>query len=318
MLTSSLRLDRRLCVGGMSTVWVARHLTLQANVAVKRLSPELLECEVAAVRFAQEAQIAAQIDSPYVIRTYDYGMSDEGEPYIVMELLEGEDLHVRRTRTPRLALSVVERIVRHLAQALSSTHSRGTIHRDVKPANVFLVDQGTEVFVKLIDFGVAKHIGVQSIDVTSPGGPVGTPHYMSPEQLLDDPTMDHRTDLWSMAVVAFGALTGRRPFRGETQRALEQSILCDEPPRASSFVPGLPPQLDDWFARALHRQPDRRFATATEMATALTALCSEFPGDHKEGEAPLPPTDSPSTAPTPTLQPTRRLGCAQPAQTALP
>src|SRR5262249_23749353 len=159
---------------------------------------------------------ASQVKSPHVVQTFDHGVTDDGRPYIVMELLEGRDLSSYLEAAGRMPLAEVVDLVTQLARGLDRAHARGIIHRDIKPDNIFFGDAGNgEVFVKLLDFGIAK--GVETLgSSTKTGSALGTPFYMSPEQLMGAKDIDARSDLWSVGVVAFEALTGKKPFDADT------------------------------------------------------------------------------------------------------
>jgi len=264
----------------MGSVWVAEHVSLRTQVVVKFMSKELASSAEAVARFSREAAAASQVKSPHVVQMLDHGVAAEplSAPYIVMELLEGRDLehHIRAVGNlqPGEALAIVVQ----LSRALSKAHERGIVHRDIKPSNVFLCDAGAgELFVKLLDFGIAKgpEVGIAG-STTRTGSLVGSPYYMSPEQVVGAKNIDYRTDLWSLGVVAYEALTGQRPFYGETMGALALKIHRDPLPRPASANPALPSAVDAWFARACAREPDERFASAKEMADALVAALRDL------------------------------------------
>jgi serine/threonine-protein kinase len=266
------RLEGELARGGMGSVWVAEHLQLECRVAVKFIDPELGLSESARKRFEREAKLAAGLRSPHVVHIYDHGV-DQDTPYIVMELLEGEDLGARLKREGRMPLPALAAIVDQLSKGLQVAHAAGIVHRDLKPSNVFLVASEDGDLVKLLDFGVAK---VQSSaitdEATKTGQILGSPHYMSPEQAKGAKTIDHRSDLWSLGVMVYRAITGRRPFAGETFGELIVAI-CTAPMAApSSLVPDLPPGVDAFFERALARDPALRFQSAREMAAAFAEV----------------------------------------------
>lgn len=266
----SLRLVRLLGRGAMGTVWLADHAGLQAQVAVKFMSPAMLEDPVSVARFKQEAKAAAKIRSPHVVQVFDHGQTDEGEPFIVMELLEGESLERRCKTHGPMKPTAAAAVVAQAAKALAKAHECGVIHRDIKPSNLFLIDEGGGgVFVKVLDFGVAKFAGEEAVNMTAVGNMVGTPAYMSPQQLFHGHKVDYRSDLWSLAVVAYYALIGTRPFEGKTLGELCVSIKRGEFTRPSKLRNDLGPDIDAWFARALHQDPSARFATAKEMALEL-------------------------------------------------
>ncbi|MBI4705015.1 MAG: protein kinase, partial [Deltaproteobacteria bacterium] len=266
-ITDSLRLVKPLGRGAMGSVWVADHLALDTQVAVKFIAAGRDDGESSGVRFAREASLAAKIGSPHVVRIFDHGLTADRTPYIVMELLGGESLAARLERSGRLGLREVGLLVSQVAEALASAHALGIVHRDIKPANLFLLKTGYELFVKVLDFGVAKQAGHGPLrELTESGAIVGTPHYMSPEMLLDSRAVDRRADLWALAVVAYRAVAGRLPFEGDSLPALAIAINegAFEPP--SVLAGGVPAELDAWFKRALCRDPELRFASADEMA----------------------------------------------------
>jgi serine/threonine protein kinase len=266
MLSSTLRLERELGSGAMGTVWVAENLSLGAKVAVKVLRAHTDDAGLRK-RFEREARSAAQLDSPHVVKVFDYGISDDGEPYIVMELLRGEDLQ-RRLERGVLSANEARTIVLQVCRALSAAHKQDVIHRDIKPANIFLIENEDEMFVKVVDFGIAK-MADHEMGMTATGALMGTPHYMSPEQLLDPSRVDHRTDLWALAIVAYHCLTGVVPFDGETVGAISIKIndgnfdpLCERRPE-------LPAALETWMRKALLRDADARFQNTRELARAF-------------------------------------------------
>jgi len=281
-IAGKYRLERLLREGGMGSVWVATHLALGTPVAIKFMAARLGHDAAGSsepgvqerARFEREAKTAAQIRMTNVVQVLDYGV-DQGMPYLVMELLEGEDLGARLERVGRLSLADSARILTPIARALQRAHDAGLIHRDLKPENIFLATEGDQETPKILDFGVAKALRGDDRkleDTTSEGTVVGTPYYLSPEQAVGRSDIDHRSDLWSLGVIAFRMVTGRRPFHSEV--LLEAVVeICSAPiPTARSVAPDLPAAADDFFDRALAREPDRRFASAREMADAFSTL----------------------------------------------
>jgi serine/threonine-protein kinase len=220
----------------MGLVWVADHLTLRTEVVVKFMSEAIASDPVATARFWHEAAAAAAVKSPHVVQMLDHGFTPNGTAFIVMELLDGEDMSHCLARDPVMPLGELSLIVTQACKALTRCHASGVIHRDIKPDNIFLCStDDPEPFVKLLDFGVAKLQGGAAGDqgqlrMTQTGVVVGTPYYMSPEQAVGSPPVDHTTDLWSLAVVAYEAMTGRRPFDGLTIGALTVAICADPLP----------------------------------------------------------------------------------------
>ncbi len=276
-VTPQVRLVRAIGAGGMGSVWVADHLTLKTQVAVKFILAGRENESDARERFSREAEAAAQVKSPHVAQIFDHGVTDDGIPFIVMELLEGEDLGRHLQRNHRVQLREAAAIVTQVCRALGRAHSKGLVHRDVKPANIFLCDVGTpERFVKLLDFGVAKVMGTDPASVTKSGSITGTPAYMAPEQLLGNKDIDHRADLFSVAVLAYELLTGRRPVVEDTAVAIALRLHTRGMPPASEGMPELSPELvphvDEWFAKAWAIDPKDRYDSATTMAEDFDVL----------------------------------------------
>jgi len=266
----------------MGAVWVAYHEALRTEVVVKFISSDLKDSKEATERFSREAAAASQVKSPHVVQTFDHGVSNDGIPYIVMELLEGRDLGAYLDTHGRCSPELVLEIVAQLSRALDKAHARGIVHRDIKPGNIFLCDggaSGNEVFVKLLDFGIAKGVDVPKIDsATKTGAMIGSPFYMSPEQILGSKDIDHRSDLWSVGVVAYEALTGKKPFDAETMGGLAIRIHSEPLPLPTKLVPELSPAVDAWFMRACARNAAERYTSAKELAETLAkALGGEMP-----------------------------------------
>lgn len=268
--------------GGMGSVWRAQDLMLGRPVAIKFIRPvrELDEegAQEARVRFEREARAAAQLRTRHVVQIYEYGFHGD-IPYIVMEMLAGETLGQRMERLGRLPPPALARILDQAAKALELAHAAGIIHRDLKPANIFLAREDNEEIVKILDFGVAKATGMDADgDNTATGRLVGSPYYMSPEQARGEKNLDGRSDLWSMAVILFRALTGHKAFSGDSIGAVMVQILRDPIPLPSRYLPELPGPIDKFFERALARDPARRFQTAGEMARAFGAVAAGISG----------------------------------------
>jgi serine/threonine-protein kinase len=271
-VTKAVRLVRPLGQGGMGKVWVAEHTGLATQVVVKFMATEGADAAEAAARFTREAAAAAAVKSPHVVQMFDHGLTDDGVPYIVMELLEGRDLGAFLDKHGKMAPVDVAAVVGQIAKALGKAHQVGVVHRDIKPENIFLCDgEGGELFVKVLDFGIAKS-NHRATAATTTGQVIGTPFYMSPEQILGQ-AVDARSDIWSLGVVAFEALTGKRPFPGETIGAVTLAIHTSSP-KPCALEPDLPPAVDEWFAKACARAPDDRFATVRDAAAALLDVAS--------------------------------------------
>jgi eukaryotic-like serine/threonine-protein kinase len=270
VLAGRYRLEHQLGEGGFGTIWRAEQLVLGATVAIKLIDLAIARQAGALDRFLREAQAAATLRSPHVVQVLDYGV-DGDQPFIAMELLEGESLAQRLHRLGRLAPSEALRIVTHVARAATRAHECNIVHRDLKPDNVFLVQNEDEEVAKVLDFGVAKIKNPEWIaesSQTRTGSLIGTPHYMSPEQVQGNKAVDYRSDLWSLGVIAFEMFTGQRPFVGNALGDLVLQICVRDMPIPSRLAP-VPAGFDDWFAKAADRDPDRRFQSARDLAAAL-------------------------------------------------
>ena len=259
--------------GGMGTVWRAEHVKLRSDVAIKLLAPAIAESTEAIERFRREAQLAAALDSANIVRTIDFGVSD-GTAYIAMELLQGETLGARLARRGALSAAETSVLFGQVARGVGRAHEASVVHCDLKPDNVFLARIDGEDVAKVLDFGIAKAHGLDPL--TQTGAVLGTFHYMSPEQLRGRREVDHRSDLYSLGVIAFECLCGRAAFRGDSIGALVTQI-CVEPLPVPSRIAPVPPAFDAWFARAAHRDPAQRFAGGREMNVALGAALADAP-----------------------------------------
>jgi eukaryotic-like serine/threonine-protein kinase len=292
LVTDTLKLVRLLGKGGMGSVWVADHLTLECQVAVKLVSAAFVGEEQMVARFTREATAAAQMRHPHVVQILDHGITLDGVPFIAMELLDGEDLAKRIGRTGRVGLSEMTTILRHTGKALGKAHAAGIVHRDIKPDNIFLLDLDGELFVKVLDFGIAKQLGGDGRAITGTGAMLGTPYYMSPEQAAISSSVDHRCDLWALGVVAYQALTGKLPFEADTVGGVLLAIARGTFPPVTMRDPDLPPALNAWFARALAVKREDRFSSAKEMVEAWE-IAVDAPRDSLARSFPALSTPSP-------------------------
>jgi len=270
VVADRFRLVKMLGQGGMGTVWKAHHTALDIPCAVKFIRPEVANSPDLRARFAREAKAAAQLRSPHVVQILDTGEWD-GQLYMAMELLEGEELEERLKRVGRLPVAEVAEILQQISRALGKAHSMGLIHRDLKPSNVFLTKDGDHELAKILDFGIVKDVSGDSH--TRAGAMMGTPYYMSPEQAKSSRTIDHRADLWSVGVVVYRCVTGQLPFTAQSIGDLLMKILSAPLP-VPSQIASVPAGFDAWWAKAASREPEKRFQTAKEMADALSAVAS--------------------------------------------
>ncbi|HEU4406618.1 MAG TPA: serine/threonine-protein kinase [Polyangiaceae bacterium] len=282
LIAGRFRLERLLGKGGMGSVWVARHLNLNVDVALKFIDPAVAKRDDVASRFAQEAQAAAKVKSPHVVNILDYGTDAFGRAYIAMELLQGEELAQRLDRFARMPLPDVCRIVVHACRGLGRAHAAGIVHRDLKPENLFLVEDDEGFITKVLDFGIAKASSPVGLVThhTGTGQILGTPLFMSPEQALGRADIDFRSDLYSLAVVAFRCLTGVVPFETNALGELIVKVSTEPVPSARALRPELPPAVDEWFKRAMHKDPAQRFASAREMSETFLQACDLSAGGY--------------------------------------
>ena len=277
MVNANVRLIELLGKGGMGSVWLADHLGLEARVAVKFIAPELVGLDPSLrERFKREASICARLRSIHVVQTFDVGEMADGSPYITMEMLEGNNLTDRVEAKGTMSVPEVGKVVQQVCKVLHRAHVLGIIHRDIKPDNIFLTsDSDYDLFVKVLDFGIAKQTRVGKKDVTKTGAIVGTPEFMSPEQAIGSKSLDHRSDLFSLGVVAFYALTGELPFDLDGDEPLWIQASRGSHIPATRLRPDLFDEIDDWFERALQGKPEHRYQSARDMANALSRIISD-------------------------------------------
>jgi serine/threonine-protein kinase len=272
VIADRYRLERQIGRGGMGSVWLARHLGLDIPCAVKFIEGEYATLPEAQARFVREAKAAAQLRSPHVVQILDHGVWD-GTPYMAMELLEGEDLGKRLGRIGRMSPQDVCVIITQVSRALTKAHGAGIVHRDLKPDNIFLVHDDDREIAKVLDFGIAKaNTGGIDGSNTKTGAMLGTPYYMSPEQAQGVKAVDHRSDLWSLAVIVFQALTGKLPFESEALGDLLVKIIVQPIPVPSQVAPDLPAAFDRWWAKAANRDPSQRYQSAKECSDGLSLV----------------------------------------------
>jgi serine/threonine-protein kinase len=274
MLLGKYRIERVIGMGGMGVVVSATHVQLDERVAIKFLLPNAMANEEVVTRFMREARAAAKIRSEHVARVSDVGTMETGEPYMVMEFLQGQDvaelLRVRRQLPPSEA---VEHVMQ-ACEALAEAHALGIVHRDLKPANLFVAqraDGGTTI--KVLDFGISKlSAGIGAVvdnSLTTTQAVLGSPLYMSPEQMKASRDVDGRSDLWSMGVTLYEMVTGRPPFDGETVTALCAQVFQESPPEIGPLAPDCPAGLQAVIMRCLQKAPGDRFANVAELTAAL-------------------------------------------------
>jgi serine/threonine-protein kinase len=270
LLGGTYGIERPLGQGGFGTVYIARHARTGKRYAVKVLRADRVGVsEQVMVRFRREAETLAALGHPGIVAIHDFASTDDGVEYLVMDLLEGEDLAQRLERVGRMSLDEAIALMKQLASALGAAHGQGIMHRDLKPANVFLKQiPGEGERATILDFGLAKMMDEATEErLTASGVAMGTPQYMSPEQ-ASGAVLDHRTDIYALASIFYEAVAGTPPFEAPTMSALMVKILTAPPPPLSTRVP-VPPHVDDAVSRALAKNPEERYAHAASFVAAL-------------------------------------------------
>jgi serine/threonine protein kinase len=279
IVAGKYRLAKPLARGGVGTVWVAKHVQLGHDVAVKFLDARVALSPQVRTRFEREARAAATLRSPHIVQVFDYGVQGDA-PYLAMELLTGETLHARLRRVKRLSLVDAYRIIAQIGKGLKRAHDVGFVHRDLKPANIYLArnDEEEDDLVKILDFGIAKETNAEVGESTKTGELVGSPHFMSPEQIRGEREVDGRSDLWALGVILFKAITGELPFPGEVLTAVITKIVVDPVPSVRQHLPDAPAELDAFFAKALARDRTQRFQNVRELVLAFGELAAQEAG----------------------------------------
>ncbi len=291
------RVDRLIGRGGMGAVFQATNLAIGKRVALKFLDHEAAKNREACQRFQREAEAAGMAESAHIVQIFDSGVTEAGLPFLVMELLTGEDLRACLRREARLSVVAALRIVNQVLRALLRAHEAGIVHRDLKPDNVFLCARDDDPsFVKLVDFGISKVARARTADtLTRRGTVLGTAFYMSPEQAQSFADIDGRTDLFSLGAIVFEMLTGRPPHGGRTYEAVLIAICTQDAPDVRTLAPEVPGAVAAIVSRALERERERRFQSAAEFLAAITKLESDFAPGAAAGATPRSDRDSPSS-----------------------
>ena len=267
VLGGSYEVIRMVGEGGMGRVYEARHQRLTTKrFAVKMLHPDLARQPEVVTRFQREAEASSVLSHPNVVDVFDVSSSADGRPYIVAELLQGEELGNHLDRVKTMTPAAAAHVVRQVSAALGAAHAAGIVHRDVKPENVFLT--GEAAHVKVLDFGISK-VGDNKDGLTKTGTVMGTPDYMAPEQARGD-KVDARADIYAAGAILYRAVTGKKPFEGfEDPMAVLTAVLTQEPPRPSELNPGVPLSLELVIQRAMAKNPAERFQSMAELDLAL-------------------------------------------------
>jgi len=271
VLEGIYRIDGMVGEGGMGTVYEAVHLRLSKRVALKVMVRELAANSEALARFHREAVVTSGLGHPHIVQVFDFSTTPTGEPFFVMEFLEGEDLDRRIRREGRLSFRTAVHIVKQVASALAAAHTKKVVHRDLKPANIRLLDlAGEGDFVKVLDFGISKVRGAAGTQLTQSTAIIGTPNYMSPEQALGRiDEIDSCTDQWALACIAWECLSGAPPFVGENAPSVLFQVVHEEPPPLSKKMNCSHPQVEAVLRHALAKDKCMRFASVEAFAGAF-------------------------------------------------
>ena len=279
VLAERYAIIRKIGEGGMGAVYEARHAVIGKRVAVKVLLEKFLENQELVARLLQEARLASSIGHENIVDVTDYGTTNDGRAFVVMEFLDGEALAQLVMRDAPLPVERSLGILRQVCSALAAAHAKGIVHRDVKPENIYLVRRGELDFVKVVDFGVSKAVhsreeGADSQRLTRTGTVLGTPLYMSPEQARGGDDVDHRADIWGAGLMLYECLTGEVPFRANNYLGVISQVLTQETVSPSQLRPelGIPAAVDRVVMRALERDRDQRYQQMAEFEHDLERL----------------------------------------------
>jgi eukaryotic-like serine/threonine-protein kinase len=270
VIAGKYRVERVIGQGGMGTVVKARHTLLEQDVAIKVLAAELASDPQYAARFLREAQTAVSIKGEHVVRVLDVGTRENGAPFMVMEYLEGQDLAAIVETSGPLHINDAVDYILQACEALAEAHVAGLTHRDIKPSNLFLAKRSDgSPLVKLLDFGIAKPATATDTRLTATGAAMGSPSYMSPEQVRNAKTVDHRSDIWSLGASLHEMLAGAPPFHADTFPALCAAIIADEPTPLKTARSDTPAELQEIINKCLDKKPEGRYSDVAALAAAL-------------------------------------------------
>jgi serine/threonine-protein kinase len=319
-LGGTYRLDKLIAQGGMGAIYQATHLRVPRQFAVKLLNPQIVGEREVFERFQREAEIASALGHDNIVQVFDFNYSDDGVPYMVLELLLGEDLSQRIARRTRLGLREICSVVEQTCSALEAAHAQGIVHRDLKPQNIYLCKHGhKDDVVKVLDFGISKILHAPGAK-TQTGAIFGTPHYMAPEQAEGRQSeIDHRTDIFSFGAILYECITGQLAFDAPSMIGAIYKVCHVEPEPMTKFAPETPPAVEQVVRRALAKNREQRYQNVTELGVDFLRACNMPPGILLPEGAPTAQQDAYSSGvvavpggPYPTPLP------GQPYQTPLP
>jgi predicted Ser/Thr protein kinase len=279
-LSGRYMVTRKIGQGGMGAVYEAKHTAIGGRFAVKVLLDKYAQREAIVARLKQEAQLATSLDHEHIIRVTDFGSTDDGRTFVVMEFLEGESLAELLSRETKLPEQRILRIASQAASALAAAHAKGIVHRDIKPENLFIIKRKEQDFVKIVDFGISKNLRASDEQeeqprLTQTGMVLGTPLYMSPEQARGDEDLDHRVDIYALGVIMYETATGRVPFAGTNYLSVISQVLNDEPKPVREVRPEISDEFEAIVQRAMAKNRDDRYASANALLEDLNALLDD-------------------------------------------
>jgi tRNA A-37 threonylcarbamoyl transferase component Bud32 len=291
-LGGTYRLDKLIAQGGMGAIYQAAHLRVPRQFAVKLLNPQIVGEREVFERFQREAEIASALGHDNIVQVFDFNYSDDGVPYMVLELLQGEDLSQRIARRGRLGLREITSIVEQTCSALEAAHSQGIVHRDLKPQNIFLCKHGhRDDVVKVLDFGISKILHAPGAK-TQTGAIFGTPHYMAPEQAEGRQSeIDHRTDIFSFGAILYECLTGQLAFDAPSMIGAIYKVCHVDPEPITKYSPDTPPAVEQVVRRALAKHRDQRYQNVTELGVDFLRACNMPVGALLPEGAPAAPAE---------------------------
>ena len=295
-LSQTYTLLRVIGEGGMGRVYEARHTRIGSKrFAIKMLHPEFARQPEVLTRFQREAEVAASVQSPYVVDVYDVDRTADGRPFIVGEFLDGKEFASYLDEVGKMQVGPAVRIVRQICKALTAAHAKGVVHRDMKPENVFLTGDLTSPIAKVIDFGISKMGDAPGTALTKTGMIMGTPSYMAPEQARGE-RVDHLADVYAVGAILYCALTGQRPFDRGDPTATLTAVLTQDPPRPRSIEASIPDSLEMVIQRAMAKRPQDRYASMAELEAELAPWDvdeSDLAVAPQRGDTAIPPLVAP-------------------------
>jgi serine/threonine protein kinase len=278
-LSGRYQITRKIGQGGMGAVYEATHTLIGKTVAVKVLLDKYAQREAIVKRLKQEAQLASSLRHEHIIDITDFGNTEDGRTFVVMELLEGESLAECLAKEPKLPEMRILRIASQAASALAAAHAKGIVHRDIKPENIFLLKRKEMDFVKVVDFGISKSLRAtgeeDEVRLTQTGMVLGTPLYMSPEQARGDEDLDHRVDIYALGVIMYESATGRVPFGGNNYLSVISQVLNEDPKPVREIRPDISEEFEAIVSRAMAKERVDRYDSANDMLADISSLLDD-------------------------------------------